>query len=118
MFSTVRQSRILIFLLCAGIAVSLAQATLLQGAASHDPSGIPSRSMAGHPEKAPTLEKQQLSCANARPTFQGCVALATMRAFDAPIEQAELTVLDKSHQPQTELLQARYGRAPPSALFQ
>ena len=118
MSSTVQQRCVLIFFLCAGIALSLAQATPLHGAASHDPNGIPSRGMAGHPEKAPTLEKQQVSCANARPTSQGSVALATMRALDAPIEQAELIVLDKSHQPQTGLLQAHFGRAPPLTLFQ
>ena len=115
MSSTVQQRCVLIFFLCAGIALSLAQAN---GAASHDPNGIPSRSMAGHPEKAPTLEKQQVSCANARPTFQGSVALATMRALDAPIEQGELIVLDKSHQPQTGQVQAHFGRAPPLTLFQ
>jgi len=118
MSSTVRQRRVLIVFLCAGIALSLAQATLLPGAASHAPNGIPSRSMAGHPENAPTLEKQQISCANARPTFQGSASLAGMRTFDASIERAELIVLDKSHQPQTGLLQAHFGRAPPLTLFQ
>jgi hypothetical protein len=118
MNSTVRQRRVLIFFLCAGIAVSLAQATLLQGAASHDPKGILSRGMAGRLENIPALGKPQLNCANARPTFQGSAALASMRATDPPSEQAEMVVLSKSHQPQTGLVQAHFGRAPPLTLFQ
>ena len=109
----VRQTRLLIVLLCAGIALSLAQASLLHGAASHNPNGIPVRGMAGHPEKIPALEKQQVDCANARPTFQGSVAFASVRTTANPSEQSELVIFNKSFRPQTGLLRAHFGRAPP-----
>jgi hypothetical protein len=110
---TVRQNRLLVFLLCAGIAVSLAQATLLQNVASYAPNGILSRGMAGRPETIPTVEKQQLDCANARPTFRGSVVAASIRATAPPSERAELAVFDKSYRAQTGLLRAHFGRAPP-----
>jgi hypothetical protein len=87
---TVRQARPLIFFLCAGIAVSLAQGTLLQDAASHDPNGSLARGMAGRPEKIPALENQQADCVNARSTSQGSVAPPNTRATAPQSEQAEL----------------------------
>jgi hypothetical protein len=110
---TVRQTQLLIFLLCAGIALWLAQENLLQAGVSHDPNASVARGMAGHPEKIPALENQQVDCANARPTFQGSVALASIRATAPPSEPAELVVFDKSYRPQTGLLRAHRGRAPP-----
>ena len=111
---TVRQIRqMVIFLLCGGIALSLAQVTLLHDAANYDPNGILARGMAGHPEKLPGLEKQQVDCANARPTFQGSVAPASIGAKAPPSEQAELVIFNKSVRPQSGLLRAHSGRAPP-----
>lgn len=114
MKQTVRQTRrMLIFLLCGGIALSLAQVPLLHDAAIHDPNGVLARGMAGRPEKLPGLEKQQVDCANARPTFQGSVAPASIRANAPPSEQAELVIFNQSFRPQAGLLRAHSGRAPP-----
>ena len=110
---TIRQRQLLIFFLCAESAISLAKETLLQGAASHNPNGILARGMAGHRKTLPALEQQQVDSANARPTFQEAVALESIGATAAPSEQAELVVFNKPCRPQTGLLRAHCGRAPP-----
>ena len=64
MSKTGPQTRLLIFLLCWGILLSLAQATLLQGAASHDQNGILGRGMAGPPKRSPRWR----NCKSVAPT--------------------------------------------------
>ena len=108
---TIPQRRLLIFVLAAGIAGSLAQGALAQSAASHNPNGIPGLGMAGRPQEIPVLEKQQVDCA--RPAFQGSVVSASIRATAPPSEQAKPIVFDKSCGPRTGLLRAHSGRAPP-----
>jgi len=113
MNSTVRQARSLIFFLCAGIALSLAQATFLRGPASHDHNDMLACGLAGHSQRLPALEQNQIDCANARPTFQGSVILASGRAIAPWGELAEVVVFDKSYRLQSEPLRAHFGRAPP-----
>lgn len=96
---TAQQTRLLIFLLCAGGALSLAQGRHLRDSASHDPKGTLACSKAGHPEKIPALERQQVDCSSSRPTFQGSVAFACSGAITATSEQAQPLVSDKSYRP-------------------
>ena len=110
---TIRQRQLLIILLYAGSAISLAKETVLRGSASHNPNGILARGMAGHTKTLPALEQPQVDSTNARPTFQEAVALESIRATAAPSEQAELVVFNKPCRPQTGLLRAHCGRAPP-----
>jgi hypothetical protein len=110
---TVGQTRLLILLLCAGVALSLAQGRHWGDAALHGPNGILARGMAGHSEKGPALEKQQVDWANARPTFQGSVASAGNGATPSAGEQAEPVVFDQPFRLQAGLLRAHLGRAPP-----
>jgi hypothetical protein len=116
MKSPVQQTRSLIFFLCAGIAVSLAQGALLPDAASHDPNALVARGMAGCPDKSPAIEKQQVDCANVRPTFQGTVAPVSIRSTAPPSAHAEFVSFNTSHRPQAALYRAHFGRAPPSSL--
>lgn len=110
---TVWQPRLSIFFLCAGIVVSLTHGSFLHGAASHERKTT--RGMAGSPEQVPALETQQSYCANARPTFQESAAPVRICASAPPREQSELVILNEPDQPQTELLRAHSGRAPPTA---
>lgn len=111
----VRQTPLLILFLCAGIAVLLTQGSLLQNAPGHDPSGTLARGLEGHPVQLPALEKLQVECTNARPTFQGSVVASSIGATPNPSEQAELVVFDKSYRPQSGLLRVHFGRSPPNS---
>ncbi len=113
MSRTVRRTFRLIFFVVAGIAALLAGGNVLRARTGPDPHGTLAQGMAGHTEKIPALDKEQVSCPTARPALQGSLASPSIRAEAPPSEQAASVVIDQSYRPRAGLLQAQFGRAPP-----